>query len=618
MLLTTFCFVFAYSQTFVTVNTKNGSNTYIKKCIDKISHDNEKVSIQIGGESYEYNSADIESLQFSYGEPLFLELPTKAIGDWDRGFLGESGYYMLQKYDNSGILVCCYIGNLNDNTESIIIKFDADYRPVSFFTDKEFVDINYDEFGNCLAFASNSSGDLTYYDGPIEITNSSSKKTNVKKANEATLVDISDAVHGLNNVLGIISKLNTVQHFISGNWDRAFETLFVDLAGTTLSMAVGNPVPAVIISLAYDSLDNERQRRKDEMVKIAFGNAQIEIKELKRTSFKTCEVSVKVSNLASMPYRMSSTKQKFDVKMGLYIRNGYSTVNHKYHSESTDFIEVTEDNTYTFTLDSREVGDTYYFAPALVPYIKCTHYYKGREFIDHDKIKYGSTQKLTFSTPTAKIVKINNISASSVDIVCDFENMYPEVSCGVDVLDPMNYDKKASASGSSINGEQILRVSSLQQETNYEASAYVSFDSKKFGGGLVPFKTIKDDPNHPYDMTGTWTVKQRLHFENEPYRVEYQYFTIELFVDGTAKINWNYDCYDAFWSGNSKSLGIHCKYHQDIFERGFVWSCSANSSENGQKFSGYFHAWWYNDLADPSSWTYGYHEGYSLQFELYR
>ena len=141
----------------------------------------------------------------------------------------------------------------------------------------------------------------------------------------------------------------------------------------------------------------------DEAVKLLLGSSKTEIVSIKRLGIYTYLVKVGVSNLATRPFGKVTNKQ-IDVKVGLYVRENFNTVNDKYKTLETEKYFITSDGVVEFTVEVGKANGIYFAAPVLVPY-------KTMELKGY--ARYGEVEKMEGDVFDLKDINSGNCSKNT-------------------------------------------------------------------------------------------------------------------------------------------------------------------------------------------------------------
>ncbi|MBQ0073509.1 MAG: hypothetical protein KBT34_04900 [Prevotella sp.] len=573
------CSIIVNAQDFIQIDNGKENPIFILNEITSISHEIlGEVKVSAENESWNYDISNVNRVSFGLNDSGFFSIPQDALQGWDSGLIFSSGYYFLEKEDKEKELSYYYIGKLYSDKPGLLFYLNRNGEITSISSLNGLINIEKDDMDNSLMYMIDMNGEIISNDEILENANNA----------KPMLYQIKSAVQGLSILKDWHDRYNTFQSFLHGNWGEGTNGILKDIAGTYVGIVCG-PIGGLIVGSCFDTLDKSKKNLEDKGVKLALGSASAEITSVKRTGFKSYEVTVNVSKLETRPYGKVMNKQK-DVKVGLFLRESFSTVNRNYYSKTSEFKPVTENGTLTFEVSSLNVGSIYYLVPAIVPCYKTWEY--------KDNTRYGKTKSFTITKPTAVVKSVKNIKEKSADIVCEFSNIWPEVSCGVRLtIDAFSLDIESAHlySGSSTNGEQTINATGLSAYTKYGCNAYVKYDNKEEYEGYKGFTTAFPD------ISGTWTCKEA-QYDYAGNIKSYLTYTIDLNSDGTATINkpgFNY--INATWSGGATvNINANTISTQNL-SQGFVWKGTVVDSKNPTKYKGYTYMWNYNNIGSFQS-----------------
>lgn len=597
ILSTLFCIVVT-AQNLIQIHDSNENHIFLLKEISRISHEiSGKMSISTANQDWNYDVETISRVNIGFNEYGFCQIPSDKLDGWDAGVILSSDYFVLRKINQETNQSYCYIGKLYSSEVGLLFYFNSQNEITCVSSLNGVLNISKDENGNSLMYLIDKDGAISSLDEMSE--NASNARSLYKQASRSIVGDIFEAITGLDVASTWYGRYNTFRDLISGNWGGAAIGIFSDIAGTLFGNITG-PIGGLLVGGCFDRLDNARKDLEDKSVKMLLGDASAEITEIKRTGFKSYSFTVDVKKLETRPYGKVMNKQT-DVKVGLFLRETFSTVNRDYNSLTTEFQQISENGKLTFDVNSLNVGSTYYVVPAIIPVYK-TYEHKNNT-------RYGKTKSFIITRPSATIKKVENVKEKSADIICEFTDMWPEVSCGIRLLQDVLSGESSTGptltfGGTSANGEQKISASGLTAYTSYSCNAYVQYDGNTDYVGYKGFRTAFPD------ISGTWTCKET-HYDYAG-NVSYTTYTIDLNSDGTATINkpgFNY--INATWSGGpSISIQANTIATQNL-SQGFVWNGNVNNPQNPTKYSGgYTYMWNYNNI--------GYFQGDGTPIELTR
>lgn len=260
----------------------------------------------------------------------------------------------------------------------------------------------------------------------------------------------------------------------------------------------------------------------DEAVKLLLGSSKAEIVSIERLGIYTYLVKVGVSNLATRPFGKVTNKQ-IDVKVGLYVRENFNTVNDKYKTMETEKYFITSDGVVVFTVEVNKANGIYFAAPVLIPYK--TMDLKGYA-------RYGEVEKLEGDVFDLKDIKSGNCSKNTESSDYKFNvEVSASMLCPADVsswgVDLFVW--RLTASMSEVNSKKVGTIdyplSSSAYTLKFEGQlpeSYLDKEKKQFDMRAVPF-AITNKGERVEGKPKTFTVKVSGEFcsdANHPHAID--------------------------------------------------------------------------------------------------
>jgi len=326
--------------------------------------------------------------------PGYYLIPSDYLDGWDEGVVTSSGYYLAMKRDDDGQGYVCYMNDKENSTLGLAIYFDEGFNVTEVVSEKGALRID-----ESYIYYVDASGNAVSSDKIIE---ENSSRRNVMRATPV-LSQIGEAMPGLNKLVTWIGRYNTARAFFAGDWEACLNGVGTDLAGTLVGGAIGG-IPGAIIGLGigecFNILNNSRKQLDDASVNMLLGSSQVGITNIKRTGIYSYDITISVSGLGTRPTGSHWYNKQVDVMTGVYVRENFPTVTHRYKTGQSELIPIDVDGTKTVSVSIDNPKGTYYVAPVLIPY--------SGSYLMTGCIRYGETAQLK-----GDMVSITNISKAN-------------------------------------------------------------------------------------------------------------------------------------------------------------------------------------------------------------
>lgn len=415
----------------------------------------------------------------------YYQIPKELLGEWDDGIVTSDKHYLVIKVDTAVNGYVCYMNDSINSNMGLAAYFDEKFNVTKMIFDEGVlsVEYNYTEKNAYVSFI-DSKGNLVS-DLLIELTDGTLSRNGLFTRSGENLIQ--SGTDGLIKGYGYLGKLGTLGSLVSGDWGAAFDGLAVDVAaGTIGGIVAGLPgaIAGVVISELFNTLKKQGEKYDKMGEDIRLGSSTAQIIETKRTGIYTYQVKVGVTGLASR-------NPLLGVKVGLFMRENFSTVNDKYKTDETEMIPIGNDGTVTFTVEVEKANGIYYIVPVLLPYRQFSNgaYTEMRGYI-----RYGDVAGME-----GDVFEIHNIKPGK----CAVSNNYKfnvEVSASMLCPDDISswgvdlYVWRLTASMSEVNSKKVgtidYPVSSSTYTLKYEGKlqeTYFDKDNKLFNMRAVPF-----------------------------------------------------------------------------------------------------------------------------------
>ncbi len=412
-------------------------------------------------------------------------IPEEQLDGWDEGIITSDKHYFVIKADTAINGYVCYMNDSVNSNMGLAAYLDEKFNVTKMIFDEGVlsVEYNYTEKNAYVSFI-DSKGNLLS-DKLVELTDGTLSRNGLFTRSGENL--ILSGADGLIKGYGYLDNLGTLGNLVSGDWGTAFNGLAVDVAaGTMGGIVAGLPgaIAGVVIGELFNTLKKQGEKYDKMGEDIRLGSSTAQIIETKRTGIYTYQVKVGVTGLASR-------NPKLGVKVGLFMRENFSTVNDKYQTDATEMISIGNDGTVTFTVEVEKANGIYYIVPVLLPYRQFSNgaYTEMRGYI-----RYGDVARME-----GDVFEIHNIKPGK----CAVSNNYKfnvEVSASMLCPDDVSswgvdlYVWRLTASMSEVNSKKVgtidYPVSSSTYTLKYEGQlqeTYFDKDNKLFNMRAVPF-----------------------------------------------------------------------------------------------------------------------------------
>ena len=334
----------------------------------------------------------------------YYQIPKELLGEWDDGIVTSDKHYFVVKADSTIDGYVCYMNDSINSTKGMAAYLDKEFNATKFlFPEGVFlIERNLSDNIAYLCFI-DSTGNIVM---EKEVELSDETRNVVPLATRSVGDLITKSIEGFGKGYDYLGKLGTLGDFVSGDWDGAKNGLLTDGAAGAIGGIVGGlpgTIVGVLISEFFRNLQNKGNGYHDEAVKLLLGSSKAEIVSIERLGIYTYLVKVGVSNLATRPFGKVTNKQ-IDVKVGLYVRENFNTVNDKYKTMETEKYFITSDGVVVFTVEVDKANGNYFAAPVLIPY-------KTMELKGYSR--YGEVEKLEGDVFDLKDIKSGNCSKNT-------------------------------------------------------------------------------------------------------------------------------------------------------------------------------------------------------------
>ncbi len=497
-------------------------------------------------------------------------IPEEYLDGWDNGVITSDKHYFVIKSDTA---TNGYIGYMNDSVNSTLglaMYFDEDFYVTKMIFAEGVMHIERNESENSAFILFVDSLGEVLFEEEVELSSSHSPSMSlgVTRAGGVSVSQVRQGVEDAYNLLG------TLGDAVAGDWDSALEGLGTDLAGGAIGGIVAGLPGAVVeqlIGKCFNYLKNRGEQLEKEGTQRMLGDSNVEIVDVKRTGIYSYIAKVKITNLATRPYMGVLNEQK-DVKVGIYIREGFSAVNYKYKTGQSAMFPIVADGTIDIPFTTETGNAVHYIAPVLLPYRQYPNG-SGTDFTGY--IRYGEVKKLE-----GDVFEVQNIEPGrctyqnstknykfDVQVSATILNLDNVCSWGVDLIVynlPNSYGDIISEEIGSIN----YSLTSLSATSSFE--------------GYLPEKYLYKSNNN----FTLWAVPFAITDKNEKVKGDSEKFVLE--VSGDL-------CNDANHV-HAVDLGLSVK-----------WACCNVGASSPEGYGGYY-AWGETEEKSDYDWdTYAYY-----------
>lgn len=485
----------AVAQNFIQVEDDENNTVFYMDDNSNISHDlSDKMIITTGGKSWEYDVSKVKDIGIGITKPGIYEITQEELGEWEAGWLLSTGYYALYKanlYDNTSYV---YINELCSEDGGWLFLLDENNEVSSVTSANGVLCLKEDNGKQCLVWVE-TDGVIVSYEVLTEVSDNANQRLYKSRLYGAPWNVFNAFVESLNKVATWYGYYEIARSFLGGDWEKMWYGIGSSIAGAVIGSLVG---PAGLIAAAgFYGLDRARENLDKYSEQVLLGKSDARIEKIERVGFKSCNVFVKISELDSRPYSKVYGVQQ-NVCVGLYLRENLATVNEKYHSLESDFYHIDDNGLVEIPINGLEIDKYYYIVPVLIPY----KYYAYTDEISwfRSYAKYGEVRTIHLSKPAGTVKVVENVELQTAEAVCEYNDIWPEVKCGVRVKEnSLFFGKEVGAFwGESENGEQRISLENLNGDTSYSCEAIVSYDEEEDYSNGYSFTT-----KFP-DISGTW------------------------------------------------------------------------------------------------------------------
>lgn len=225
-------FAFGQSVNVIQVNEKNESkHSYLVSCIDSLIHDLERELqiLYIGGETYEFNIEDIDSVSFGKEEVKVFYLPNYIEGT-ETYFFSNGCVVNISEDSINGYTVFVdsldFKANKWDEDKALAIYCDSLFRPIMTVTNKGRTQFSYDDIGNTINVrAIDSYGDIYELQGVFMENLSASTRSYVRKRASTEETEMTRLYNGAKNALEIVNLVRYASQRDMNNMNKIYGVL---------------------------------------------------------------------------------------------------------------------------------------------------------------------------------------------------------------------------------------------------------------------------------------------------------------------------------------------------------------------------------------------------------
>ena len=351
----------------------------------------------------------------------YYKIPDEYLDGWDEGVITSDKHYFFIKSDTATNGYIAYMNDSVNSTLGLAMYFDESFNVTKMLFDEGMLRIYRSEDTNKALVSFVDSLGTILFEEEVDLSSDQTRSMPLELT-RAGGVSISQVTQGVIDAKSAYDRLGTLGDAVAGDWSSALEGLGTDLAGGLIGGAIGG-LPGAVVGLligeSFNYLRGKSDKLEEDGVKLMLGSSDVSISEIKRTGIYSYVVKVNVSNLATRPYGQVLNKQT-DVKVGLYIRENFRTVTHKYKTGESAMYPIDSDGTIEIPITVNKANGLYYVAPVLLPY---RQYSTGGTTDLFGYIRYGDVKKLegdVFDIQTIEPGKCSYSSASK-DYTFDVE-----------------------------------------------------------------------------------------------------------------------------------------------------------------------------------------------------
>ncbi len=323
----------------------------------------------------------------------YYQVPEEYLDGWDNGVITRDKHYFFIKSDTATNGYIAYMNDSVNSTLGLAMYFDESFNVTKMLFAEGMLCVYRSEDTNRALVSFVDSLGTILFEEEVELSSDQTRSMPLELT-RAGGVSVSQMAQGAIDAKGNIDLLGTLGDAVAGDWGSALEGLGTNLAGGLIGGAIIGRLPAAVVGLLIGECFNYLKRKGDKLeedgVKIKLGSSDVSISEIKRTGIYSYVVKVNVSNLATRPYGQVLNKQT-DVKVGLYIRENFRTVTHKYKTSESAMYPIDTDGTIEIPVTVDKANGVYYVAPVLLPY---RQYSTGGSTNFLGSIRYGDVKKL--------------------------------------------------------------------------------------------------------------------------------------------------------------------------------------------------------------------------------
>ena len=333
---------------------------------------------------------------WSADEPVnsagYYQVPEEYLDGWDNGVITRDKHYFFIKSDTATNGYIAYMNDSVNSTLGLAMYFDESFNVTKMLFAEGMLCVYRSEDTNRALVSFVDSLGTILFEEEVELSSDQTRSMPLELT-RAGGVSVSQMTQGVIDAKNAYDRLGTLGDAVAGDWGSALEGLGTDLAGGLIGGIIGG-LPGAVVGLligeSFNYLRGKGDKLEEDGVKLMLGSSDVSISEIKRTGIYSYVVKVNVSNLATRRYDQILNKY-IDVKVGLYIRENFQTVNHKYKTGESAMYPIDTDGTIEIPVTVDKANGLYYVAPVLLP---CRQYSTGGTTDLFGYIRYGDVKKL--------------------------------------------------------------------------------------------------------------------------------------------------------------------------------------------------------------------------------
>ena len=298
----------------------------------------------------------------------YYQIPEKYLGGWDEGIITSDKHYLVMKADTASNGYICYMNDSASSTLGLAAYLDAEFNVTTMMFSQGVMLIDWNDVSNSAYVSFIDSTGSVVFEDEIDVSTMESSMYYCSTTRSGGTME--RVALGTIKGYGILNNLGTLGDAVAGDWDSALKGLGADLVGGLIGSIVGGlpgAVAGVLIGEFFNGLKNMGDGYQEDAVRSVLGSSKVEIVEMQRTSACSYNIKVDVSNLSTRPLGQVTGKQS-DVKVGLYFRENFRTVNKQYKTGESAMYPIVVDGTVEIPLTVDDANGVYYVVPVLLPY----------------------------------------------------------------------------------------------------------------------------------------------------------------------------------------------------------------------------------------------------------